>query len=177
MKPDSKPLNGWMKRFLALFGALAFLAVLATIDTSEQFRTWRAARSWSATQRAAAPAMDAEIMFVIATFNIVSDTAVVALSAVGALILGISVALDNRRWLIVARGLGMAAAGVGLLYSVATLLYRLLVGERRVLKGPVFDYNLSMQPPVLIALVGFVVVFGLWVLLFRNIVRESKKGL
>lgn len=176
MNPNPKPANGWMKRCLALFAALAFLAVLSTIDTSEQFRTWRAARGWTTAQRSVAPAMDAESMFVIATFAIVCDTIVVALSAIGALILGISVALENKRGLEITRTFGMTAAIVGLLYSLDTLLYRWRVGERRVLKGPVFDYNLSMQPTILIALVGFIFTFGLWILLMKSVASESRRA-
>ncbi len=174
MNSDPIPPDGRMKRTLALFAALAFLAVLATIDTSEQFRTWRTARTWTVAQRSVAPAMDAEPMFIIAALAIVCDTIVVALSAIGALILGISVALDNVRWLKVARWVGISAAGVGLLYSLDTLIYRWRVGGRRVLKGPVFDYNLSMQPTILIALVGFILVFGLWIILVTRIAEKSK---
>ncbi len=173
MTPDSKAVNGVMKRSLVLFAALAFLAVLATIDTSEQFRTWRAARTWTTTQRAVAPAMDAESMFVIATIAIVCVTTVVALSAIGALILGISVALENSHWLKVSRGFGISAAGVGLLYSFDMLVYRWRVGERRVLKGPVFDYNLSMQPTIFIALIGFILVFGFWIFFTKHAAEES----
>lgn len=172
---SQRPANNSMKRSLVLLAALAFLAVLATIDTSEQFRTWHVARSWTPAQQAVASAMDAETMYAIAAFAIVCDTAVVALSAIGALILGISVAFEKKPWLMIARMLGMSAAGAGLLYSLSSVLYRLCVGARRVLKGPIFDYNLTMQPTILIALVGFIIVFGFWILLFRNVVSDSKR--
>jgi len=168
MRLFSRPQNGWLKRALILLGAMAFLSVFATIDTSEHFRTWRTARIWTSEQKVTAQAEDAAAMFVIASASVIFNTAIVAFSAVGALALGISVALDNRKWLSVSWAIGLCASVCGILYSFSVIIYKIRLGERRILKGPVFDYNLTLQPPIIIGIAGYILVFILWIALMRS---------
>jgi len=97
-----------------LFAALAFLAVFATIDTSEHFRTWRTAKTWTEGQKVTASAQDAHSLFAVIAAAMLCNTAIVVLSVTGALALGISVALDNRRRLSCARVTGFFRRGLWL---------------------------------------------------------------
>lgn len=168
MGERNKPENGLVKRTLLLFAALAFLSIFATIDTSEHFRAWRTARSWTSEQKSIALASDVDLMFGIIAVAIACDTLVVIVTAVGALLLGVSVALEKAKWLFMARLTGLAAASLGLIFTISIIIYRMRIGERHILKGPIFDYSLSLQPPILISALGFVALFILWIKLFRD---------
>lgn len=143
------------RALLALVAACAFLAVFATFDTSEQFRAWHAATLWTAEQRSVAPATDAESMFALIETALILVTSVIVFSFVSLMCLGVSVALESSRLANAARLLGAAALVLGLGYVLVMILYQARVGARFVLKGPVYDYDLSMKPPVALALGGF----------------------
>lgn len=175
MKLFSRHQNGWLKRALILLGALAFLSVFATIDTSEHFRTWRTARMWTSEQKITAHAEDASAMFAITSASVIFNTAIVAFSAFGALALGISVALDAEKWLSVSRAIGSCASVCGILYSITVIIYKIKIAGRHILKGPIFDYSLALQPPIIIAVVGYILVFVLWIALMRS-TRADQAG-
>jgi hypothetical protein len=143
------------RALLALVAACAFLAIFATFDTSEQFRAWHAATRWTAEQRSVAPAMDAESMFTLIETALILVTSVIVFSFVSLMCLGVSVALESRKLADVARLLGIASLALGLAYVVLMVFYQARVGTRFVLKGPVYDYNLAMKPPVALAVGGF----------------------
>jgi len=169
MEEHNKLGNGLVKRTLLLFGALAFLSIFATIDTSEHFRTWRTARSWTPEQKSIALALDVGIMYRIIAVAIACDTLVIVATAIGALLLGISVALEKAKGIFIARLLGLAAASIGFIYSILIIIYKIRIGERQILKGPIFNYNLALQPPILISALGFIALFILWIRLFRDL--------
>ena len=152
------------RALLALVAACAFLAVFATFDTSEQFRAWRAATRWTAEQRSVAPAMDAESMYIHIGTALILVTSVIVLSFVALMCLGVSVALESRRLADVAKMLGGAALVLGLAYVLLMVFYQVRVGSRFVLKGPVYDYDLSMKPPVVLAVGGYPLLLLVWIL-------------
>lgn len=143
------------KALLILASVCAFLAIFATIDTSEHYRAWRAARRWTPAQQAVAPAEDAETMHAIILAALAADTAVIALSFVCGLVLGISLATENATVYKGAEILGWVSVGVGALYAVIMIVYQIKVGPRVLLKGPIFDYDLGMQVPIAAAVGGF----------------------
>lgn len=151
------------RALLALVAACAFLAVFATFDTSEQFRAWRAATLWTSEQRSVAPAMDAESMYAIIETALILVTSVIVFSFSALMCLGVSVALESRRLAEVAKMLGGAALVLGLAYVLFMILYQAKVGARFVLKGPVYDYDLAMKPPVALAVGGYPLLLLLWI--------------
>ena len=147
------------KALLILASFCAFLAIFATFDTSEHYRAWRTARTWTETQKSVAPAHDADSMHAIALAALAVDTAVIALSFVCGMLLGVAVATESGSTFAVAKGLGWATIGLGLIFSALMVLYQFKVGSRLVLKGPIFDYDLSMQPPIALAVCRFPLAF------------------
>ena len=143
------------KALLILASFCAFLAIFATFDTSEHYRAWRTARSWTETQKSVAPAKDADSMHGIALAALAVDTAVIALSFVCGILLGVAVATESGSTFAAAKGLGWIVIGLGLVFSGLMVWYQIKVGPRLVLKGPIFDYDLSMQPPIALAVGGF----------------------
>lgn len=138
-----------------LYCACAFLSVFATIDTSEHYRAWRSAVKWTDEQKSVAPAMDADRMHALILVGIAVDTAIIALSFTGALILGMAVATESVSTYSISRIMGWIAGGLGSAFSLLMFIYRALVGKRVLLKGPIFDYNLGLQIPIVVACVGF----------------------
>ena len=147
------------KALLILASFCAFLAIFATFDTYEHYRAWRTARTWTETQKLVAPANDADSMHAIALAALTVDTAVIALSFVCCILLGVAIATERGPVFAAAKGLGLAAIGLGLVFSALMVLYQFKVGSRLVLKGPIFDYDLSMQPPIALAVCGFPLAF------------------
>ncbi len=143
------------KALLLLYCACAFFSIFATIDTGEHYRAWRTARTWTEEQRKVAPALDAERMHVLILMAIAVDTAIIALSFTGALILGMAVATENPGTYSLSKAMGWTAGGLGCAFSVMMLAYRFLVYNRVLLKGPIFDYHLNIQIPIALALIGF----------------------
>jgi hypothetical protein len=143
------------KALLVLASICAFLAIFATIDTSEHYKAWKTARRWTLEQKSAAPAMDADLMHGLILGALAIDTAIIALSFACGLTLGISVATDSPASFSAAKWLGWASIGLGLLYSVIMIIYQCKVGPRIILKGPIFDYDLGMQVPIALAVGGF----------------------
>lgn len=157
------------KALLILILACAFLAVLATLDTAEQYRTWKAARAWTPIQQATARALDADAMYMIVLAALSIETAAFAASCAGGLSLGLSIATGDKGTFRTAKIFAWIGLGLGVAYSAAIILYQVRVGSRAVLKGPVFDYSLRMQIPVGIAVAGFPVLMGAYlVYLLRN---------
>ena len=138
-----------------LYCACAFFSVFATIDTSEHYRAWRSAIKWTEEQKAVAPALDADSMHALILVAIAVDTAIIALSFTGALILGMAVATESVSTYAISRVMGWVAGGLGSAFTVLMLWYRVLVGPRILLKGPIFDYNLGLQIPIVLASIGF----------------------
>lgn len=143
------------KALLLLYCACAFFSIFATIDTAEHYRAWRTARTWTEEQKSVAPAIDANRMHALILIAIAIDTAIIAISFTGALILGIAVATDNASTYSLSKGMGWTAGGLGCAFTVLMLVYRMLVGSRILLKGPIFDYHLGIQIPIAMALIGF----------------------
>jgi len=113
-------------------------------------------------QKAVAPAIDADSMHVLILAALAADTAVVVLSFACGLMMGVSVATESSGSFGVAKGLGWASIALGLAYSAIMIIYQIKVGPRILLKGPVFDYDLSMQPPIVLAVGGYPVSFILY---------------
>lgn len=160
------------KALLILILACAFLAVLATLDTAEQYRTWKSARAWTPVQQATALALDADTMYAIILAALSIETAAFAASCAGGLSLGLSMATGGKGTFRTAKALAWIGLGLGLAYSATIVLYQVRVGSRAVLKGPVFDYSLRMQIPVGIAAAGFPVLLGAY-LLYRLRNRQT----
>jgi multisubunit Na+/H+ antiporter MnhC subunit len=150
------------KALLILASACAFFAIFATIDTSEHYRAWRTARRWTAEQQSVAPAQDADAMHVLILTALAIDTAIIAVAFACGLLLGVSLATENAGTFTAAKGLGWLAIGLGLAYSAIMIAYQMKVGPRTVLKGPVYDYDLSMQIPILLAVGGYPLSFILY---------------
>jgi len=153
-----------VRALLILASICAFLAIFATIDTSEHYKAWKTARRWTPEQKSAAPAMDADIMHGLILGALAVDTAIIALSFACGLSLGISVATDSPASFSAAKWLGWISIGLGLLYSVIIIIYQCKVGPRIILKGPIFDYDLGMQLPIALAVGGFPLSFGNYLL-------------
>lgn len=92
------------------------------------------------------------------------DTAVIALSFACGLMMGVSVATESASSFTVAKGLGWASIALGLAFSAIMIAYQIKVGPRQILKGPIFDYDLSMQVPIVFAVGGYPISFAayLW---------------
>lgn len=101
-------------------------------------------------------------MHILILAALAADTAVVVLSFACGLMLGVSVATESAGRFGAAKGLGWASVALGLVYSAIMVVYQIKVGPRDLLKGPIFDYDLSMQPPILFAVGGYPVSFILY---------------
>jgi len=156
------------KALLALASACAFFAIFATFDTSEHYRAWRTARRWTEEQKSVAPATDADSMHAMALMALAADTAVIVLAFACGLALGASVATEGERGFAAAKSLGWAAIGLGLLFSAVMMIYQIKVGPRLLLKGPIYDYDLSMQIPIALAVAGYPLTFALYFLYCRK---------
>lgn len=156
------PFHTNAKALLLLVSACAFLAIFSTIDTSEHYRAWKTARLWTDEQKSVAPAEDADAMHAIILAALAANTAGLALSFACGLMLGVCVATDGEKAFAFARGLAWAAVGLGLAYSAIMIFYQIKVGPRLILKGPIFDYDLGMQPPIALAVGGYPLVFLLY---------------
>ncbi len=143
------------KIFLIYLALSAFLAIFAAIDTSEHYRAWKTAIRWTQDQKASAPALDSKTIHPVILFALAMDTAMIAASFVGGLSLGISVAVDGGAAYKAAKTLTASISVLGILYTVLMLVYRILVWPRMVLKGPIFDYDMRLQVPILLAMLGF----------------------
>ncbi len=143
------------KTLLVVFGLCAFLAVFAAVDTAEYYRAWGQARNWTDVQKSVAPAVDAMRMYALILAALVLDTAVIALSFAGGLALGISTATESRLASRVTYFLCVASVLSGLCFAIVMSFYRVNLGARMVLKGPVFDYTMRIQPPVALAMAAF----------------------
>ena len=150
-----RPLRSEAKALFVAVCVCAFLSVLATFDLSEHYRAWRRAETWTEEQRRVASAEDARSMKPLILAALVNNTLIVALSFAGILILGISVASDSGLGLSAVKMLTWTILGLGVLLVLLVLLYRLKLGSRLVLKGPIYDYNLRFQPPLVFALGGY----------------------
>ncbi len=150
-----RPLRNEAKVLLITICVCAFLGVLATFDLSEHHRAWRRAETWTEEQRRVASAEDAGSMRPLILAALINNTLIVALSSAGILILGISVASDSGSGLSAVKVLTWTILSLGILLVLLVLLYRLRLGSRFVLKGPIYDYNLRFQPPLVFALGGY----------------------
>ncbi len=150
-----RPLRSETKALLLAACACAFLSVLATFDLSEHHRAWRSAETWTEEQRRVATAQDAFSMRPLTLAALVNNTLIVALSFAAMLILGISVASDSRIGQSAAKIMTWTVLILGMLLVLLIFLYKLRLGSRTLLKGPIYDYNLRFQPPLLIALGGY----------------------
>jgi len=166
---DQISFNSHAKALLLLFLACAFFAVFATVDTSEHYRAWRTARKWTDEQKLAAPAQDADSMYSLILAALAAETSIIAISFIGALGLGIATSTESAKTYALARAFGWLSAGLGLVYAILMVYYQIRVGPRVVLKGPIFDYDLSMQIPILLAVIGYPATMAVYALfLYRK---------
>lgn len=172
---DQISFNSHAKALLLLFLACAFFAVFATVDTSEHYRAWRTARKWTEEQKLAAPAQDADFMYSLILGALAIETSIIAISFIGALGLGIATSTESAKTYTLARGFGWLSSGLGLVYTFLMIYYQMRVGPRVILKGPIFDYDLSMQIPILLAVVGFPATLALYAF-FNYQKRITKKA-
>ncbi|HNX73071.1 MAG TPA: hypothetical protein PK759_03845 [Spirochaetales bacterium] len=156
------------KTIILMAALCAFCAVFSTFDTSEQYRAWKTARTWTEEQKVVAPAMDADAMTQNALVSLLLNTIIIAISLVCMLVSVMAIATDNARVLTTASVLVVVMLVFGLLYSVSTLLYQYRVGPRLTLKGPVFDYDLHMQVPVVIAVAAYPLLSIFWLVARRS---------
>ena len=156
------------KTIMLIAALCAFCSVFSTFDTSEQYRAWKTARTWTEEQKVVAPATDADAMTQNALVSLLLNTVIIALSFVCILISVMAIATDNARLLTAASVLVVVMLVGGLLYSVSTLLYQYRVGPRLTLKGPVFDYDLHMQVPVVIAVAAYPLLSIFWLVARRK---------
>jgi hypothetical protein len=150
-----RPLRSETKALLLAACACAFLSVLATFELSEHHRAWRRAETWTDEQRLVASAQDASSMRPLILAALANNTLIVALSFASILILGISVASDSKLGLSAVKIMTWTLLSLGILLVLMILLYKLKLGSRQILKGPIYDYNLRFQPPLLLALAGY----------------------
>ncbi|MDX9828243.1 MAG: hypothetical protein RBT73_10920 [Spirochaetia bacterium] len=149
------------KALLLAACACAFLSVLATFDLSEHHRAWRTAKTWTEEQRRVASALDADSIQPLILAALIDNTLIVALSFAGILMLGIAVASDGRASFYTAKVIIWNILILGITLILLIILYKLKLGSRMLLKGPIYDYNLRLQPPLLLALAGYpLVVIG-----------------
>jgi len=151
----NKILSANARTLLVVAALCAFFSIFSTFDTSEQYRAWRTAKTWTDEQKAMAPANDADPMATNALISLLLNTGVIVASFVCLLLLAIAVATENARVEEGAVFSAYSALALGVLYSVSTILYQIRVGPRLLLKGPIFDYNLHMQIPVILAVAGY----------------------
>lgn len=158
----SRPLRSETKALLLAACACAFLSVLATFDLSEHHRAWHTATTWTEQQRSVASAQDAGTMRPLMLVALISNTLIVALSFTAILILGISVASDSKAGLAAAKVITWSVLSLGILLILLIIVYKIKLGPRLLMKGPIYDYNLRIQPPLAVALAGYpLTVFGL----------------
>jgi hypothetical protein len=153
------------RALLALLGACLFLAIFASIDTSEHYRAWRTALGWTREQRITASALDTDMMYGLILAALAFETAVIALTLAGGMSLGIATATESKITFFAAGAMGWISASFGVIYAILMIIYEIKVGPRKVLKGPIFDYNLHLQPPILLAVAGFpivMIIYGLF---------------
>ncbi|MCE5256938.1 MAG: hypothetical protein LLF89_08860 [Spirochaetaceae bacterium] len=160
------------RTLLLLALVCAFFAVLSTFDTSEQYRAWKTARIWTDEQKAVAPAQDADSMYVHMLVSLLLDTGVIIAAFSCLLFLAVAIATESSRANSVAAFFDYCALVLGILYSVSMIIYQIRVGPRVVLKGPIFDYNLHMQIPVIVAVAGYPLA-ALGFLIKRKTVTET----
>lgn len=156
------------RHLVLLFGICAFMAILAAVDTAQYLRAWRAAITWTIEQKTVAPAMDAPMMHRLVFASLAFNTVVIACSASGALCLGIAIALESPRLLTVVHGLLVGSLFSGCTFSTLLVLYFTRLAPRFVLKGPVFDYDMRLQPTVAIAMLAFPVITFIVILFWRR---------
>ncbi len=145
------------KLLLSLLGFCAFFAIMVAIDTAEYCRAWSQARNWTDAQKFVAPAMDAEKMHLFILAALILDTVAIVLATSGGLALGIATATESYRISRLSTILATAAILSGFAYSADMAIYFVMLGPRSILKGPVFDYNLRLQPPVAIGMAAFAI--------------------
>jgi len=145
----------------------AFFSVLALVDGAEQRRAWKAATAWTAEERDAADAPDPAPLLALSNSCNGSCVAVASLSFLGLFFLGLSAAGKNpsagfsRAAYRLSEGAVIASAALGLGFAGMTLAYRISLGGRTMLKGPVRDFSLVIEPTIAVATVGLAAV-GAW---------------
>lgn len=149
------------RSLLILISVCAFLSIFSAVDSGEQYRAWKNARLWTASQQETARAFDADRMGAVTLAALAVQAGVITVSFAAGLALGVSIALDDIRAYRLARGVGFGALALGLAYSGLEIAYLAMLGGRRLMKGPVFDYALGWDPPVAIAVAGFIIAAAL----------------
>ncbi|MDX9783780.1 MAG: hypothetical protein RBT72_03400 [Spirochaetia bacterium] len=151
----SRPLKSEAKTLLLVTCACAFLSILATFDISEHHRAWRSATTWTDAQRSVAPALDADSIKPLILAALVNNTIIIALSFTALLILGIFIASDDTKSLFAVKVIVWSILSLGFILVLLLIVYKIKLGSRLLLKGPIYDYNLRLQPPLLLSLVGY----------------------
>lgn len=158
-------------RVLALWLCLqAFCSVLTLVDAAEQWRAWKAASAWSESERAAAAADDAASLLPLSAACNGCAVAIACLAFLGILGLGASAAgrpaegrgsLPSRAAYLFSGASAAASAVLGIGFAGLSVAYRISVGARVLLKGPVRDYSLALEPTIALGAVGLAAV-GAW---------------
>ncbi|HOV93769.1 MAG TPA: hypothetical protein PLT87_02695 [Spirochaetales bacterium] len=156
------------KTILLIAALCAFCSVFSTFDTSEQYRAWKTAKTWTEEQKAVAPALDADSMAKNVLVCLLLNTAIIVASFLCLLVSVIAIATDSAALLKGASFTVMTALFLGIVYSVSMLLYQYRVGPRLTLKGPIFDYDLRMQIPVIIAVAAYPLLSIFWLVVQRD---------
>lgn len=157
---SSKAIDRKVGILLVFFSFYAFLSIFAALDTSEQYRAWKTALRWTDEQKSAAPAMDAAKVHPFTLLALAVDTAILVVSFLGLASLGTMVSTGKERAFPAVRVLTWTNALLGIGYTLLMIIYGGLLGSRTVLKGPIYDYDLRFQIPVIIAMAGFPVAFA-----------------
>jgi hypothetical protein len=155
-------------RFLVVWLCLqAFCSVLTLMDAAEQWRAWKAASAWTAEERDAGGARDAASLSALAGACNGASIAIACLSFLGLLSLGASAAGTrpgagaSRAAYRFSEGSVLCSAALGIAFAGLTLAYRVSVGTRTALKGPVRDFSLALEPTIAIGAIGLALV-GIW---------------
>ena len=85
---------------------------------------------------------------------------ILVVSFLGFASLGTMVSTDKGRAFSAVLVLTWTNALLGIGYSLLMFVYGELLGSRTILKGPIYDYDLRFQIPVIVAMAGYPVVFA-----------------
>ena len=157
---SSKAIDRKVRILLVFFSLYAFLSIFAALDTSEQYRAWKTSLRWTDEQKSAAPAMDAAKVHPVTLLALAVDTSIIVVSFLGFASLGTMVSTDKGRAFSAVLVLTWTNALLGIGYSLLMFIYGELLGSRTILKGPIYDYDLRFQIPVIVAMAGYPVVFA-----------------
>lgn len=163
------------RRILVLACACAFFSIFSTFDSSEHYRAWKTAQGWTELQKSAAFAEDVDLMRPLSLAVLAANAGLIVVSLTCLAALAAAMTRESEKPFKTAQAFVWLLLALGLLYVVLVLVYRAELGPRRVLKGPVYDYDMRLSPPVILALCGYPLSFALYLRAFFK-ERPSKLG-